>query len=252
MKAFDAHVHVGRWRIPEFANHASSVEELKAVYGRWSWHGALVCSTDEGDNRWILENVPDRDGDLVFRRAFWVEPAKPAGLSLLAETAAHWSALKLHPSLVRVPANDALLAPWYAQAAELRLPVLVHCGRWVEMSGYQLALDAAAKHPELSFILGHMGGDSPHLVRACARALRELGLKNCWLGTESIREPWLLHHAIDQLGPERLVFGSDYNLNHPEPGRRLLEVMDLPPDSLEAILYRNISGLLPAGKGLLP
>ncbi len=247
-KPLDAHVHVGQWRLPDFGGHGSTVEQLVQLYQRWGWGGALVFPTDEANNRWLLEAVPDHAGDLVLRRAFWVDPRDPSELEFLAANAKGFAALKIHPSILRLPINDEMYQPWLEAAARLDLPVVVHCGKWLEMAGYGAALEAAEMHPKVRFILGHMGGDLPHLVKSCVREIQRLGLTNCSLGTESIREPWLLEYAIAELGPQRLVFGSDYNLNHPEVFRRLIEVLDLDDASRDLILGGNLNSLLPEGK----
>jgi predicted TIM-barrel fold metal-dependent hydrolase len=247
-RPLDAHVHVGHWKLPDFGGHGSTVEELVALYQRYDWGGALVFPTDEADNRWLLEAVPLTAGSLALRRAFWVDPRSPSELEFLRAHAGGFAALKIHPSILRLPINDELYAPWLEAAADLDLPVIVHCGKWLEMAGYGTTLECAELYPKVRFILGHMGGDLPHLVKSCVREIQRLDLANCFLGTESIREPWLLQFALGELGPQRLVFGSDYNLNHPEVFRRLIEVLDLDDSSRELILGENLNRLLPEGK----
>jgi len=88
-----------------------------------------------------------------------------------------------------------------------------------------------------------MGGDSPHLVRACVKEILRLGLGNCFLGTESIREPWLVRRAIDRTGPDRVVFGSDYNLNEPSAFLAVLRATGIGADAMAAVLGGNAAEL---------
>lgn len=250
-RPFDGHVHIGAWQLPDFSGHASDAADLLFIYRRYAYAGALVFSTDAADNRGLLEAVPRQVGELAFRHAFWVAPELPGNLSTLEETAAQWAALKIHPSLLRRPIGDPSYAPYLDVAATLGIPVVVHCGRWQEMAGYGLVLDVAAMRPGLHFILGHMGGDSPHLVDGCAARIADTEITNVSLGTESIREPWVLERALERLGPRRLVFGSDYNLNHPEPFRRLIEVLDIPDAAREDIFIRNLDRLFPPAHRVL-
>ncbi|MBM4372676.1 MAG: amidohydrolase family protein, partial [Deltaproteobacteria bacterium] len=145
----------------------------------------------------------------------------------------------------RRPLSDPAFVPFLGLAAELAIPVVVHCGRWTEIAGFGIALDVAASAPDVRFILGHLGGDSPRLVDCCTARVAAEDPPNVFLGTESIREPWLLELALERIGPARLVFGSDYNLNHPEPFRRLVEILDLADADRELILAGNIDGLFP-------
>ncbi len=250
-RPFDGHVHVGAWRLPDFAGHASDPSDLLNIYRRWAYAGALVFSTDVADNRAILETIPRRSGELEFRHAFWVAPDLPGNLSTLEETVESWAALKIHPSILRRPIDDPAFEPYLAVAASHGIPALVHCGRWQEMAGYGLVLDVAQRRPEIHFILGHLGGDSPHLVAACTARIAGQEIGNVSLGTESIREPWVLERTLEKLGPSRLVFGSDYNLNHPEPFRRLIEVLDISDSAREGIFIGNLNRLFPPAHRIL-
>ena len=245
-RPFDGHVHVGAWRLPEFAGHASEPADLVPIYRRWAYAGALVFSTDAADNRALLEGVPRRVGELVFRHGFWVAPDLRGNLESLEDTADRWAALKIHPSILRRPLGDPAYAPYLSIAATLGIPVLVHCGRWQEMAGFGLALGVATRRPDLHFVLGHMGGDSPLLVSGCVARISGEEIGNVSLGTESIREPWVLEGALERLGASRLIFGSDYNLNHPEPFRRLIEVLDLSDAERDNIFIDNLDRLFPA------
>jgi predicted TIM-barrel fold metal-dependent hydrolase len=76
-------------------------------------------------------------------------------------------------------------------------------------------LDAAERHPDAGVIVAHLGGDLPMLQQECAREMAARRLPNAWLGTESIREYYSIRIALDLLGPERLIVGSDYPLGWP-------------------------------------
>ncbi len=249
MRPLDGHVHVGFWRVPDFQGHGSTLKEAVALYRRWNWGGILLLPTDAADNLGLLDELDSvASGPLTLRPAWWVSPDDPLDLPALRRNTHRVAALKLHPSLIRRPATDPVFLPYLSMAAEFHLPVVIHCGRWQEMAGFRLALAAAERFPEASFLLAHMGGDSPALVMNTVSALESHGYPNVWLGTESIREPWLLEHAIRRLGSSRLVFGSDYNLNHPEPFRRLIEVLDIDDAQRTDIMRNNLNGLMPEGK----
>jgi predicted TIM-barrel fold metal-dependent hydrolase len=246
MRPVDAHVHVGRWSVPEFQGRAATLAEALQVYLRWNWAGAVVFPTDQAENRELLAAVRATHGPVRFVPGFWADFRQAGNLELFGSTQDSWGILKIHPSCLRVPVTDARLAPYLELAASAGLPVVVHCGRWQEVAGYRLALEAAGRYPQLPFVLAHMGGDSPDLVTAAIGELLSSGRDNVCLGTESIREPWLLESAVEKLGASRLIFGSDYNLNHPEPFRRLVEILDITDRQREQILRDNVCALLPA------
>ncbi len=247
-QVFDAHVHVGRWLTQDFAGRASDLSDVAQVLRSCGITGALVMPTDAGDNEGLLHEVirhqdtPGAAPALFF--AAWVRPGDDSLIDFLSENLSRIHALKMHPSFNRLPITDAAYTPFLGLAERHRLPVVVHCGRWQEVAGYGLALEAAERHPDLPFILSHMGGDAPALVLGAAQAICERGLSNAFLGTESIREYWLVGQALDLVGPERLVFGSDHNLNHPASFLAVIEALGLAPAERSMVLGGNAMRLL--------
>lgn len=253
-QVFDAHVHVGRWLTPDFAGRESDLADVTRVLRSCGVTGALVMPTDSGDNEALLGQVrahqaaPGAAPVLFF--AAWVRPGDDSLKAFLERNLSRVSALKVHPSFNRVPITDPAYESFLTLASRERWPVVVHCGRWREVAGFEFALEAAARYPDVPFLLSHMGGDSPALVLGAARAIRERGLANAHLGTESIREYWLVARALDLVGPERLVFGSDHNLNHPASFLAVIEALDLGPKDRAMILggnARRILGSSPQG-----
>jgi hypothetical protein len=241
---FDAHVHAGRWLTPDFAGRESSLDQVCDVLDRAGITGALVMPTDAGDNNGLLDAVAGRVGFPALRFAAWINPSAPGLPGWLEANASRIDAIKVHPSFCRLPITAPAFTPFLEFAREHSLPVVVHCGRWREVAGFELSLERARAFPEVPFILSHMGGDSPGLVLGAVDALGDGTLPNVHLGTESIREYWLVGRAVDALGPERLVFGSDHNLNHPKSFLAVLDALDISPDARALILGGNARRLI--------
>jgi len=244
LRPIDAHVHIGRWQLPDFAGREQTLAEANQVYLRWNWSGAVVFPTDEGRSEELLRAAGAMQGPVAWRVGFWADFGAPANLGIFETRVADFALLKLHPSCLRTPATDARFSPYLEIAAARGMPTVIHCGRWQEVAGYERALEVALRHPNMPLILAHMGGDSPALVRGAVDAVKGRGLENVFFGTESIREPWLLEYAINHVGANRLIFGSDFNLNHPEMFRRLIDVLDISDEQRELIFRRNINRLL--------
>ena len=241
---FDAHVHVGRWATPDFAGRDSNLADVARVLSAAGVTGALVMPTDSRDNDGVLAAVNAHVGVPGLRFAAWVDPADDRAMPFVQDHAHEIRALKIHPSFARRPVTDPGFAPFLDVAEARGWPVVLHCGRWREVAGWELALEVAAARPALPFILSHMGGDSPSLVLGAATAIRDRGLRNAWLGSESIREYWLVRQALDLVGPERVVFGSDHNLNHPGSFLAVVEALGLDPASRARVLGGNARALV--------
>src|SRR5262249_48670622 len=143
--------------------------------------------------------------------------------------AADVAGLKIHPSLSRRRITDDGFRPALELAEELGLVVLVHCGRWTEIAGWEHAAAAAERHPNVKFLFAHAGGDTPPNATNAARAVKERGLDNVWFELSGLREYWVVERNVALLGAGRYLLGSDYPLAHPLMYLGALAAMDLTP-----------------------
>jgi len=220
----DGHIHVGRWS-ERFFGLQCTVAEVDRVLSECGIEGAVVTATDLVENESILDQLAD--ARLRYWFFPWIDPKTTDPLERVKDWGLRVSGLKFHPSCDGVRITDPRCRPYLAYAGETNLPVMVHCGRWQEMSSYRFALEAARAHPDVRFIFSHMGGDEPTLVRSTYEALRDGGPANVWLGMEGIREYWLIRDAIDAVGARRTIFGSDFPIGHPKMYLGLLDALGL-------------------------
>lgn len=153
--------------------------------------------------------------------------------------------LKIQPNAQRVFPADPRLLPIYAKAAELGLIVVFHAGD--EESGFRgefsqpehfvPVLDA---FPELTVVLSHLGG-----FRTWDRLELVLGYPNVWYDTAHV--PGNLPDdevagLIKKIGPDRVVFGSDFPFSDHKADRAAIErIMGA---QAEDVLSRNPARLL--------
>jgi predicted TIM-barrel fold metal-dependent hydrolase len=210
----DGHIHWGRWRPEREGWPGATLDEIRAALARSGIDGAVLMPTDEADNVGLAEALaPNPEGFHFFA---WLDPHHvDRTMTFLEEHRGHVAGLKVHPSLERLRVDDPAWTPFLEFADRWRLPVIVHCGRWQEMASWKFCLTVAERHPDASIIIAHMGGDLPTLQQECSLEVAHRGLPNVYLGTESIREYYSLRIALDRLGPERILFGSDYPLGWP-------------------------------------
>lgn len=116
---------------------------------------------------------------------------------------------------VWVKATDPRLDPIMEYAAELGVPVLYHA--WYKATEYAFnestpaeIAHLARRHPGVRLIMAHMGGGGWRGV---------MDVKDCpnvWVDTSGSQPgTGLLEYAVQQLGAERILFGSDW------PGRNM-------------------------------
>lgn len=126
--------------------------------------------------------------------------------------------IKIHPNMALFKPDDSLAWAFYEECAQLGLPVLAHCGLVGKESadpsktmGYtgrhadvHNFIEPVKAFPSLRWVLCHSGGLQNDLVIDLARHNRNVWLDIQGQGIENIRT------MIKELGPERLMFGSDW------------------------------------------
>jgi hypothetical protein len=231
---------------------ANLVEELE----RMRFGHAAVLPIDLGlpfgDDltfTWLdaLEGTPLR-GPLVPGAS--VHPRDPDKEAKLRRAAARGARIvKLHPEFQRFFPDAPEAMEVYAVCQELGLPVIFHAGRSgiepAQLRPYALLHryePAAAEFPELPFVFGHGGARDVTDAVAIARRRR-----NVWLGTSSLGVG-VLGEAMEALGPERFLFGSDWPFYAiAAPLAKVLLLTRDDPTARRLVLRGNAERVLPAG-----
>ena len=146
-------------------------------------------------------------------------------------------------------ADDRLLDPIAALAAERGLPILHHIWQhrrreWPSQEisdGADLAR-LAARHPRATFILAHIGGggDWAHTFPAIAdytNILPDVSGSGVDRG--------MLDAALESLGPERLLWGCDLTIETGLAKLRALEAIGLEKEKLSLIRWKNAVRIFP-------
>ena len=250
----DAHVHIGSWRA------ISGLEDLKidfkttlSVMESHGIEGACVFPSDSMSNKDLEKEIQlyySRKQDKKFRLWYliWFHPGsrelKTHSFSIPVK------GIKIHGSLDKTPTNSSDYNPAYEFAEKHNLPVIIHCGRWLEMSGWHLALEVAKKYRDVKFVLAHAGGNSAELRWQCANAILKEKLDNVWLDLTGMGLFWMTEKIIKLLGADKFLFGSDFPLGHPKIHLAHIEILNLNEDEKEKILFKNAVEVF--GKPSLP
>jgi len=145
-------------------------------------------------------------------------------------------------------ANDPLLDPICEVARRHGLPVLHHIWqhRRRDWPG-QEASDAtelcalAARHPQVSFILGHIGGGGDWLHSLAVLPPRP----NVYIDLSgSGVDGGLLEACIDAVGVDRLLWGTDITMETGWAKLRYLRHL-LSPEALERVQWKNAARIFP-------
>ncbi len=242
MKIIDGHVHIGRWS-DVFLNYESTVRQAVDVMKASGVSSAVALPCDTFENEKLLSEILDTK-DFTFHFACWVNPGDTNLDSFIHNNSANISCLKIHPSFQRKNVLDDSYQKYFDFAEDFNIPAIIHCGRWKEVASFEFPVELAKKRPNLNVILAHLGGDQPSLCTSCAKAVKDSGAVNIYLGTESVREFYFVNQVVKTVGAERVIFGSDYNLGLPKMYIPIVESLDISNEEKELIFSGNISRLL--------
>lgn len=140
---------------------------------------------------------------------------------------------KIHCEYSSQPTASSAIRALFAEVARHGRPVLIHN----HGAGWEQALhDLAIAHPKLPIILAHGGGfNTPKIMRDVPNVYFEFS--GSGISCDGIR------NALDVLGPERLLFGTDQDLFDAAFALGGYWDAGLTPEQAELIMYRNAKRL---------
>ena len=161
--------------------------------------------------------------------------------------AAGFWGIKFHPRNEAMAANDPVLVfPIMEVAAKHRKAVLFHTGEPDTYGFAQPTLcgDVADMFPGLPVVIGHMGKRLFDDAILIAKWFDNVVLET------SFRSPHDIEKAVRTVGPERVVYGSDFYMGGPfGPDLEMMKVKlaSIPQREKEMVLGDNINRILRLG-----
>ncbi len=188
----------------------------------------------------LLDRHPDR-----FESFCYLNPSLPAEFSLAeidrCVVNGPMTGIKLW---ISVHADDPRLDPIMERAADLGVPVLHHA--WYKATEFafnestpaQIAT-LARRHPSVTIIMAHLAGGGWRGVRDVADC------PNVVVDTSGAQpHAGLVNYAVDLLGPERVVYGSDWPIRDFAVQRARVEGAGLDDATRDLILGGNMARIL--------
>jgi predicted TIM-barrel fold metal-dependent hydrolase len=147
--------------------------------------------------------------------------------------------LKLHPeSIVTHPYSNTAVS-LVRKAGEMNVPTLFHSGD--ESLSLPLQIGKCAQMcPDSTIIMGHMGGFY-HIEDAITTAEK---YENIYLDTSAMPYPNMVKQAVDRIGAERVLFGSDGPGCNPALEVKKVKMAGLNEKQLVKVMGENILSIL--------
>lgn len=232
----DMHMHIDD--VPSLGWKMSAELCIEAMDAAGVDRAAVMTITDlPGLNPYALELIEEACGRYP-ERLFGFLRLDPAHLdeSLrllpIAVREHGFRGLKLHPVSTLQPPGGAATIELIRLAGELGVPTLFHCGDEPLTTPLSIA-PAAAACPDSVVILGHMGGYF-HVDEAIEVAQQH---PNVVLETSAMPYPDKICEAVERIGADRVVYGSDGPVSSPS-----LEIEKVRLAGLDAADERKVLG----------
>ncbi len=147
--------------------------------------------------------------------------------------------LKIHQESITAAAHHDSVVRLVKKAAEFDAPTLFHSGD-EPLSLPQQFVKLAEEAPEATIILAHMGGyyHTEDAIEVCEE------YDNLLLDTSACPYPNKVREAVDRIGDQRVLFGSDGPGCNPKLELKKLEHASLLEEERQMILYDNIASIL--------
>lgn len=240
----DCHAHIGP--AFNFANTAPAADHLIRTMDlagvQTAFVSALLGMADEVLGNAALADAAARYPDRIRP----VPVANPnhgrATLGYLerCRTDSRIAMLKVHPTLHEYPASGPAYGPIFDLAGHSGWLVLSHT--WSGGPDPGEFAELARRHPKTTFILGHSGGVLPG-IRAAVEVARSAD--NVYLDLAcSIPYDGVLEWMVNQLGDERILFGTDATFFDPRPQFGRVVMARISSESKRRILGANLGGIV--------
>lgn len=186
------------------------------------------------DNAWLLHCAAASGGRLL---PFFL--ADPYGdVETYRATGGQFRGLELSPAVHGFALDDPSVAALVETAAQFLHPVYLVClGR----PGTRVddLVELARAYPTVAFVFGHCGFtglDAHGLARIAPYDNVVVETSGCYTA--------IVELALRRLGPDRVLFGTEYPLQHPAVELAKLAALSLSPTDWQKVAWRNACRLL--------
>lgn len=149
---------------------------------------------------------------------------------------------KLYPCTPRWRADEASAFPMFEKLSKLRVPILIHADPLDPL------FSVADRFPEARLIMAHMGGGGAkeNIFATIHNSRRYEHLYHDT--TTSLLDSCMVEEAVRVLGPERVLFGTDFPVLDPVPQMSKVRSAAITEEQKALVLGGNMERLVSEGR----
>lgn len=232
----DAHAHVGRFG--SWANVSCSAEELLEKMDASGVERSILFAPDNQLVRTAVRGHLKR-----FVGYVWPNPHESRALSLVRESVKRWGfrGIKLHPLIHAFLPTDEEVLPIIEFAGKERIPVAIHSGHPPFSLPWSIG-ELAELYPDVRIVMLHMGHAHGIYIQAAINTAKKHD--NIILETSGVSMHSKIKEAVERVGEDRVVFGSDFPFHDYSVELQKVRVAGLTENQRELVLRENAKRLL--------
>ena len=236
MKVVDAHTHVGNFG--SWAGVACTAEQLLREMDSFEVERAILFAPDSNLVRRTVKEHPNR-----FVGYFWPNPHEGDAATLTRRALEKWGfrGVKLHPLIHAFLPTDEIVFPIVEEARRARVPVAIHSGHPPFSLPWSIG-ELAEMYPDVRFVMLHMGHGHGVYIQAAINTAKRYD--NIILETSGMPMHTKIKEAVDKVGEQRVVFGSDFPFHHHSVELQRVKISGITKRELQLVLRDNASDLL--------
>jgi len=241
----DCEMHIGNFVGDLYAwlDHEIRPQELEALLDQHEFDMALIMppTLQEPDNRSMGEALRGHPRLLGFAM---INPYGPGGgVPELERAVGEWDmkGMKLVPLRHGYEIDGEVPLRAMKCAERLGLPVSIHSGAHYCLP-WQIG-DIAKKFPTVPVIMDHMGWR--YYVDGAINVAETT--PNIYLETAMVSMPGYIKIAVNRLGADRVIYGSDYPTGHPGAMLQIVQAAKLKPEEEAFVLGGTLAKILRIG-----
>ena len=230
MSVIDAHAHLGDF--PLFGE-SLDIAGLLRIMGEYNIELSVVSSLPNELTLEAVRRYPDRIAGLVR-----VNPLDENAVELIDRAIDDWGfrGVKMNPLFNNFLPDSEAVNPVMEAARRHRVPVLIHCGHppWSLPWSFERLAD---RFPDVTIVMAHMGHG--HIVYINGALDVAEDHDNIAVDTAGMTMHSKIREAVERLGDDRVMYGSDMPLGHPAWEIPKVKVSGLGGERLRKVLHDN-------------
>lgn len=242
MKKIDVHLHYGYWPFPIFVNENEEdflklLAQAEIEKGILSSSLAILYDFVAGNAQ--VANLISKHNNLYGYIVLNPNYLKEANEELEKyKDNTKFVGVKVHHTYSVQPIDSAFSLELFRLIEKTNLPVLVHTYGYENTAPKRL-LKVLDSCPNLTIIMAHMGGDNWREAIEIAKLSQNIYLEPSCRYNEYNK----IKEAVDRIGADRIIFGSDAPLLHPYFTIGMIEEARLTEEEKEKIYFKNAEKL---------